>query len=265
MGDPWQALTACSLLQVNGQALSKAFSPQTKPWIALARALGTVLCTVGKQMQGSLQVCTLGEPGCGDPSGQAREQIDRKVVNSGIGALECAGMDGWWMDWVERPAPGWPIHCRPDLSAAGSCTPPPCTPGTPLKEAGSYLTPAVAAGMLAGGTQKEVTLVNATLLAQEAGLKVRGHPGSAPQPGVPFPASSMSLGTPRCAANAALRLAVPWGDPEDIPSLPQPHQDLGTDWPCLPGRSLPPTAMWPPSPTAARVWCRCPCRAPHTR
>ncbi|NXU07139.1 SERA dehydrogenase, partial [Buphagus erythrorhynchus] len=99
---------------VNGQALSKAFSPQTKPWITLARALGTVLCTVGKQVQGSMQVCTL---------------------------------------------------------------------GTPLKEAGSYLTPAVAAGMLAGGTQKEVTLVNATLLAQEAGLKVTStHSDMAPEP-----------------------------------------------------------------------------------
>lgn len=99
MWDPWQALTTHSLLQVNGQALSKAFSPQTKPWITLAKALGTVLCTVGKQLQGSVQVCTLGEPGCGDPNGQAGEQIDRKLVNSGIGALECAGMDGW-MDWV---------------------------------------------------------------------------------------------------------------------------------------------------------------------
>lgn len=99
MGDPCQALTAHSVLQVNGQALSKAFSPQTKPWIALARALGMVLCTAGKQMQGSVQVCTLGEPGCGDPNGQAGEQIDRKVVNSEIEALECAEMDGW-MDWV---------------------------------------------------------------------------------------------------------------------------------------------------------------------
>ncbi|KAK2540426.1 Phgdh [Columba guinea] len=89
--------------QVNGQALSKAFAPQTKPWIALARALGTVLRTVGKEVQGSVQVCTL---------------------------------------------------------------------GTPLRESGSYLTPAVAAGMLAGGSQKEVTLVNALLLAQETGLKV---------------------------------------------------------------------------------------------
>ncbi|NXI44084.1 SERA dehydrogenase, partial [Galbula dea] len=88
---------------VNGQALSKAFAPQTKPWIALAKALGTVLYAVGKQAQGSVQVRTL---------------------------------------------------------------------GTPLQEAGNYLAPAVAAGMLAGGAQKEVTLVNALLLAQEAGLKV---------------------------------------------------------------------------------------------
>ncbi|KAM9378934.1 D-3-phosphoglycerate dehydrogenase [Phaethornis superciliosus] len=99
---------------VNGQALSKAFAPQTKPWIALARALGTVLHRVGKKAQGSVQVCTL---------------------------------------------------------------------GTPLREAGSYLTPAVAAGMLAGGAQEEVTLVNAQLLAQEAGLKVTTtHGDVAPEP-----------------------------------------------------------------------------------
>lgn len=55
--------TSCSSSQVNGQALSKAFAPQTKPWIALARALGMVLHTVGKQAQGSVQVCTLGELG----------------------------------------------------------------------------------------------------------------------------------------------------------------------------------------------------------
>ncbi|NXH09305.1 SERA dehydrogenase, partial [Bucco capensis] len=99
---------------VNGQALSKAFAPQTKPWIALARALGTVLRTVGKQAHGSVQVCTL---------------------------------------------------------------------GTPLQEAGSYLAPSVAAGMLAGGAQKEVTLVNALLLAQETGLKVTTtHSDLAPEP-----------------------------------------------------------------------------------
>lgn len=51
-----------------------------------------------------------------------------------------------------------------------------CTPGTPLKDAGSFLAPAVVSGMLAGGRQKEVTLVNALLLAQEAGLKVCAHP-----------------------------------------------------------------------------------------
>ncbi|XP_053928397.1 D-3-phosphoglycerate dehydrogenase isoform X2 [Cuculus canorus] len=99
---------------VNGQALSKAFAPQTKPWIALARALGTVLHAMGKQAQGSVQVCTL---------------------------------------------------------------------GTPLQEAGSYLTPAVAVGILAGRVQKEVTLVNALLLAQEAGLKVTTtHGDVAPEP-----------------------------------------------------------------------------------
>uniref|UniRef100_A0A8C3D0N4 D-3-phosphoglycerate dehydrogenase n=1 Tax=Cairina moschata TaxID=8855 RepID=A0A8C3D0N4_CAIMO len=45
---------------VNGQALSKAFAPQTKPWIALAKALGSVLRAAAKQAQGSLQLCTLG-------------------------------------------------------------------------------------------------------------------------------------------------------------------------------------------------------------
>ncbi|NXA49026.1 SERA dehydrogenase, partial [Nothocercus julius] len=99
---------------VNGQALSKAFAPQTKPWIALAKALGSVLQSTAKQAHGSVQVCTL---------------------------------------------------------------------GTPLQEAGSYLCPAVVAGMLAGGTQKEVTLVNALLLAQEAGLKVTAtHNHVAPEP-----------------------------------------------------------------------------------
>ncbi|KGL73082.1 D-3-phosphoglycerate dehydrogenase, partial [Tinamus guttatus] len=90
---------------VNGQDLSKAFAPQNKPWVALAKALGSVLQTTAKQVHGNVQVCTL---------------------------------------------------------------------GTSLQEAGSYLSPAVVSGMLAGGTQKEVTLVNALLLAQEAGLKVCG-------------------------------------------------------------------------------------------
>ncbi|NXK52609.1 SERA dehydrogenase, partial [Chauna torquata] len=99
---------------VNGQALSKAFEPQTKPWIALAKALGMVLRATAKQAQGSVQVCTL---------------------------------------------------------------------GTPLEDAESYLAPAVASGMLAGGRQKEVTLVNALLLAQEAGLKVTAtHGDLAPEP-----------------------------------------------------------------------------------
>ncbi|NXX84446.1 SERA dehydrogenase, partial [Urocolius indicus] len=99
---------------VNGQALSKAFAPQTKPWITLGTALGTLLRNVGKRAQGNVQVCTLG------------------------------------------PA---------------------------LREAGSYLVPAVAAGMLAGGLQEELTLVNALLLAQEAGLKVTAtHSDEVPEP-----------------------------------------------------------------------------------
>ncbi|NWI70731.1 SERA dehydrogenase, partial [Todus mexicanus] len=118
---------------VNGQALSKAFAPQTKPWITLARALGTVLRVAAKQAQGSVQACTL---------------------------------------------------------------------GTPLREAGSYLTPAVAAGVLAGGAQKDVTLVNALLLAQEAGLKVTNtHSDTAPEPDSGSGVLQVSLqGTPHRAA-----------------------------------------------------------------
>lgn len=74
--------------------------------------------------------------------------------------------------------------------------------------------------MLAGGAQKDVTLVNALLLAQEAGLKVRGHLGlhasawctQAPS----FP------GLPCGAANAALGLgAIPWGGLQGHPFLPR--------------------------------------------
>ncbi|NXN92469.1 SERA dehydrogenase, partial [Rhinopomastus cyanomelas] len=120
---------------VNGQALSKAFAPQTKPWIALARALGSVLRAAGKQAQGSVQMCTL---------------------------------------------------------------------GTALQEAGSYLAPAVAAGVLAGGQQKEVTLVNALLLAQEAGLKVTTtHSDAAPEPDCSAGLLQVSLqGTPHRAAGS---------------------------------------------------------------
>lgn len=81
-------------------------------------------------------------------------------------------MDGRTSPRLATPAWGWPLCCWPNHPL-----PPPCPPGTPLRESGSYLTPAVAAGVLAGGSQKEVTLVNALLLAQEAGLKVRGYPG----------------------------------------------------------------------------------------
>ncbi|NWX92347.1 SERA dehydrogenase, partial [Nothoprocta pentlandii] len=118
---------------VNGQALSKAFAPETKPWIALAKALGAVLQAVAKQAHGNVQVCTLGEPG---------------------------------------------------------------------REAGSYLCPAVASGMLAGGTHKEVTLVNALLLAQEAGLKVTAtHNNLAPEPDGSAGLLQVALqGTPHRAA-----------------------------------------------------------------
>lgn len=57
--------------------------------------------------------------------------------------------------------------------------------GAPLKDASSYLAPAVVSGMLAGG-KKEATLVNAMLLAQEAGLKVLGVPHVSPMPPHPI-------------------------------------------------------------------------------
>ncbi|XP_042318081.1 D-3-phosphoglycerate dehydrogenase [Sceloporus undulatus] len=88
---------------VNGQALSSAYAPQTKPWIALARALGNVLCALAHQVNGGVQVVTYGPT---------------------------------------------------------------------LQKASSYLTPAVAMGLLRVTTQKDVNLVNGLLLAQEAGLKI---------------------------------------------------------------------------------------------
>ncbi|NXA34106.1 SERA dehydrogenase, partial [Eudromia elegans] len=120
---------------VNGQALSKAFAPQTKPWIALAKALGAVLQAMAKQTHGSVQLCTA---------------------------------------------------------------------GTALQEAGSYLCPAVASGMLAGGAQKEATLVNALLLAQEAGLKVTAtHDKLAAEPAGSAGLLQVALqGTPHRAAGS---------------------------------------------------------------
>ncbi|XP_048354837.1 D-3-phosphoglycerate dehydrogenase [Sphaerodactylus townsendi] len=88
---------------VNGQALISAYTPHSKPWIALARALGTVLRALTQQVKGGVQVVT---------------------------------------------------H------------------GPTLQKAGSYLTPAVAMGLLKETVQKDVNLVNGLLLAQEAGLKI---------------------------------------------------------------------------------------------
>ncbi|XP_067392454.1 D-3-phosphoglycerate dehydrogenase isoform X2 [Emydura macquarii macquarii] len=47
---------------VNGQALSHALAPQSKPWIALAKALGTLLQKVASPVKGSVQISTLGTP-----------------------------------------------------------------------------------------------------------------------------------------------------------------------------------------------------------
>ncbi|XP_013917054.1 PREDICTED: D-3-phosphoglycerate dehydrogenase [Thamnophis sirtalis] len=49
-----------SLSQVNGQALSSAYASHTKPWIALARALGSVLHALSHQLNGSVQLITEG-------------------------------------------------------------------------------------------------------------------------------------------------------------------------------------------------------------
>nr|XP_020668838.1 D-3-phosphoglycerate dehydrogenase [Pogona vitticeps] len=45
---------------VNGQALSSAYASQTKPWIALAGALGTVLCALTHPANRGVQVVTHG-------------------------------------------------------------------------------------------------------------------------------------------------------------------------------------------------------------
>ncbi|XP_075772433.1 D-3-phosphoglycerate dehydrogenase isoform X1 [Pelodiscus sinensis] len=114
---------------VNGQALGCALDPQTRPWIALGRALGLLLQTLAGPVQGALQVCTL---------------------------------------------------------------------GAPLQKAGTYLSPAVATGLLEGAGHKHVNLVNALLLAQEAGVKVTATEGEAvPEPGGGDSALQLALpGTP---------------------------------------------------------------------
>uniref|UniRef100_A0A6B2F7B0 D-3-phosphoglycerate dehydrogenase n=1 Tax=Bothriechis nigroviridis TaxID=88079 RepID=A0A6B2F7B0_BOTNI len=45
---------------VNGQALSSAYASHTKPWIALARALGSVLRGLSHQVNGGVQLITKG-------------------------------------------------------------------------------------------------------------------------------------------------------------------------------------------------------------
>ncbi|XP_053247039.1 D-3-phosphoglycerate dehydrogenase isoform X1 [Podarcis raffonei] len=96
---------------VNGQALHSAYAPHTKPWIALARALGTVLQALSHPLNGGIQVVT---------------------------------------------------H------------------GATLQKAGSYLSPAVAIGLLKETVQKDANLVNGLLLAQESGLKITtSHSGRA--------------------------------------------------------------------------------------
>ncbi|XP_058031831.1 D-3-phosphoglycerate dehydrogenase isoform X2 [Ahaetulla prasina] len=46
--------------EVNGQALSGAYASHTKPWIALARALGSVLYALSHQVNGRVQLITEG-------------------------------------------------------------------------------------------------------------------------------------------------------------------------------------------------------------
>ncbi|KAJ6655428.1 hypothetical protein lerEdw1_005128 [Lerista edwardsae] len=45
---------------VNGQALCNAYAPHTKPWIALARALGIVLYALTQRVNGGMQIVTHG-------------------------------------------------------------------------------------------------------------------------------------------------------------------------------------------------------------
>lgn len=77
--------------------LSKAFAPQTKPWIALAKALGTVLHGLAKQATGNVQVCTLGERWAGvlqhrDPRGHTGSE-GRRWLDDGTKDGR-RGMDG---------------------------------------------------------------------------------------------------------------------------------------------------------------------------
>ncbi|PIO23357.1 hypothetical protein AB205_0167780 [Aquarana catesbeiana] len=50
-------------IQVNAPALTKAFSPETKPWIKLGEALGVLLRSMLPEVSGEVQVTTSGEPG----------------------------------------------------------------------------------------------------------------------------------------------------------------------------------------------------------
>uniref|UniRef100_A0A7N5KQA2 D-3-phosphoglycerate dehydrogenase n=1 Tax=Ailuropoda melanoleuca TaxID=9646 RepID=A0A7N5KQA2_AILME len=88
---------------VNGQALSSANASHTKPWIALAKALGAVLCAFNSRVNGEVHLFTQ---------------------------------------------------------------------GSSLQKAGSYLTSALATGLLQDTAKKDLNLVNGLLLAQEAGLKI---------------------------------------------------------------------------------------------
>uniref|UniRef100_A0A8I3N170 D-3-phosphoglycerate dehydrogenase n=1 Tax=Canis lupus familiaris TaxID=9615 RepID=A0A8I3N170_CANLF len=84
------------------------------------------------------------------------------------------------------------------------------TQGTPLKNAGNCLSPAVIVGLLKDtASQADVNLVNAKLLVQEAGLSVRG-PRNAPFLSAPPPCPSL------CRACSPLLLE--W-EPGQVPLL----------------------------------------------
>lgn len=78
--------------------LSKAFAPQTKPWITVARALGMVLHGLAKQATGNVQVCTLGERWAGvlqhrDPRGCTGSE-GRRWLGDGMKESSIRGVDG---------------------------------------------------------------------------------------------------------------------------------------------------------------------------
>lgn len=75
-------------LQVNAQALTSAFSPQTKPWIGLAEALGTLMRAWAGSPKGTIQVVTQGELGTLLREGEEGHGLCSLLCMSAVGHRE---------------------------------------------------------------------------------------------------------------------------------------------------------------------------------